>query len=139
MTDKLPEVGKRYRHCTNHIPCEVEGITDKGYIFISWVNSPELREDIFYPNSFCFWETFEEIPEEKQNEWQPIETAPKKKYLLVTSITSDHQPCVGYYGKSNINLPEDWFSDLLNMARTPLPYIPTHWMPLPKPPVDNNK
>tara|TARA_R110002126_G_scaffold67176_1_gene170468 strand:- start:5040 stop:5852 length:813 start_codon:yes stop_codon:yes gene_type:complete len=76
--NKLPEVGKRYRHCTNHIPCEVEGITDNGFIFISWVNSPALRDDIFYPNSFCFWEMFEEIPEQEPTAENHVPDARKK-------------------------------------------------------------
>ena len=135
MTDKLPEVGQRYI-ARNNPDSHVLTITE---IHGDWVRAVSPDGCWADANFKSFLVDYIKIPEEEQNEWQPIETAPKEKYLLVISITSDHQPCVGYYGKSNIDLPEDWFSDLLNMARTPLPYVPTHWMPLPKPPVDNNK
>ena len=63
-----------------------------------------------------------------QNQWQPIETAPRdgRRFLLSTKHASEWQGMfVAYWNKSE----EEWFF-------TPEHYVgnPTHWMPLPQPP-----
>ena len=68
-------------------------------------------------------------------EWQPIETAPRdgtsimifSKFFHLPIVASGHMKHGIFYWLgvfSGQGLPDDAFS---------------HWMPLPKPPVDNNK
>ena len=88
-----------------------------------YANGCDIAEDII-----------EELEEEnKLTQWQPIKTAPKEAYILVVNNKLEHQPCVAFFGKCNINLPESWFSDI-DSAINPLPFTPTHWMPLPTKP-----
>lgn len=67
-------------------------------------------------------------------EWQPIETAPRREYVLVTKKDSDWQPVSALYGIGNIHIGEGWYSDYYKSASELLPFDPTHWQPLPKPP-----
>jgi hypothetical protein len=73
-----------------------------------------------------------------RNAWQPIETAPKDKYVLV--FCESHGVCVSFYTQG-IDTESDvirdgWFSpgrdnrDEMMVLDGPV----THWMPLPEPP-----
>ncbi len=69
---------------------------------------------------------------ESRAEWQPIETAPKDEYVLISGFRNE-DPEQGRWVDAAIlrvgkrywhasNGPEEGFND------------PTHWMPLPEPP-----
>lgn len=66
--------------------------------------------------------------------WQPIETAPKDKPIL---LADDHNVGEGEWRKGQqpaygARGGEGWhFIDDIDYSR---PFYPTHWMPLPKPP-----
>lgn len=67
-----------------------------------------------------------------EDEWQPIETAPKtgEKFLVYRPAhDGDYIPVVGedYWGSNMFNPEGCWMR-----SRSDCP--PTHWMPLPKPP-----
>lgn len=60
--------------------------------------------------------------------WQPIETAPKDRPILLYSPdTTDGRWCVGYWFFGDWAATEPCRGDPLNAA-------PTHWMPLPDAP-----
>lgn len=70
-------------------------------------------------------------------DWQPIETAPKDgTHILV------------YPALMGVPLVASWKSksddfDYIGFWRNPMtekavPYMPTHWMPIPKPPQEEN-
>ncbi len=70
----------------------------------------------------------------KQNEWQPIETAPRDgTYILVTRCPATTRPPISKVswsaGRARIPAWRIW-----NGATGRLGYGPTHWMPLPQPP-----
>jgi hypothetical protein len=64
--------------------------------------------------------------------WQPIETAPKDRYILVTGPIGYRidQVC---WGGWLLDDTHNWCD--LNGARHPNAAI-THWMPMPEPPED---
>lgn len=81
------------------------------------------------------------------SEWQPIETAPKKQWVLVTSAeTSDlPQPFErGVLYAVAVQFPMQWPDSYewvvygtgwpQNGAHKVVYHKPTHWMPLPEPP-----
>ncbi len=66
-------------------------------------------------------------------EWEPIETAPtdKRYYILVGWADSEHTPPdIAHYSKGR------WYGAL--HGKFPRDLEPTHWMPLPDPPVANH-
>ena len=109
MTDKLPEVGQRYKGKFADFPdfgsLVINKIdSEKVYYTEHWESSSELEP---------FLETMEEIPEQ-----EPVKP------------TSEWQD--NYY-------TEDWWCNCEEgVGRMYDECSPTHWMPLPKPPVDNN-
>lgn len=70
------------------------------------------------------------------SEWQPIETAPKMKVLLLFAVThidengeiQNWKMATGCYSIGY----ESWIWD--GRPLKPYDHQPTHWMPLPKPP-----
>ncbi len=58
------------------------------------------------------------------NEWRPIETAPRDNtyYLLYNSVLGDFD--IGYKDSTD----DSWYDDMAYDLK------PTHWMPLPSPP-----
>ena len=66
------------------------------------------------------------------NEWQPIETAPKDRTMVVLIGVTEGNGFTG--GRPYRSDPWcGWFSDG-EWQRWPHPWPPTHWMPLPAPP-----
>lgn len=63
--------------------------------------------------------------EQSQEKWQPIETAPTDIRVLVFVPIKHHRLVIA--------LQTEW-GLWLNEAYTPMPYPPSHWMPLPEPP-----
>ena len=63
-------------------------------------------------------------------EWQPIETAPSDKLVLVAFETDTGRKIVGSSFRSNIT--GGWIWTLLGSGGACI--SPTHWMPLPEPP-----
>ena len=70
-----------------------------------------------------------------ENEWQPIETAPKDEFVLlagpsgyttIETVFTTGRMCSDYHAGRRIDHAND---DLTDWG-----FIPTHWMPLPKPP-----
>ena len=65
------------------------------------------------------------------SEWQPIETAPKKKVVLLFAVTSIDPPDWKMATGCRIpGYPWEWDGRLLK----PGELQPTHWMPRPEPP-----
>ena len=68
------------------------------------------------------------------DDWQPIETAPKDERFL-TCISGMHQVQICAKTEDGSLYMEDTgmhFDDMPTLVR------PTHWMPLPKPPMDED-
>lgn len=73
-------------------------------------------------------------------DWQPIETAPKDG-TAVLLIVVGYEPAVGSFKDRGWNYmdiedfpdKDDWLRWLKNHG----PWEPTHWMPLPAPPVQS--
>ena len=64
----------------------------------------------------------------KQVEWQPIESAPKKEWCLVTAPNIPHDKVyIALFSEVN----GCWWQDDLRTRVN----APTHWQPLPQPPV----
>ena len=70
-----------------------------------------------------------------ENEWQPIETAPKDEFVLlagpsgyttIETVFTTGRMCSNYHTGRWIDHAND---DLMDWG-----FSPTHWMPLPKPP-----
>ena len=79
----------------------------------------------------------DEAATKRASQWQPIETAPKDGTLLLL-IVSGYEPAVGRFYQSR----EVWdYHDPEYLAvreRAEIsfgPWRPTHWMPLPAPPI----
>lgn len=79
----------------------------------------------------------------KTTGWQPIETAPRDKEVL---ITDGHEVCTAIYKVSNCVQDKPFFAttangELFNIGfnwRTEVQYIyATHWQPLPEPPTES--
>lgn len=71
------------------------------------------------------------------NEWQPIETAPWNRSVLVFIPNIDHYGHGVYRAfRPNFGTPRGWQTTCVAMGRdlSPLDLHPTHWMPLPNPP-----
>ena len=66
-----------------------------------------------------------------QGEWQPIETAPKDRAVLLWWSEASNRPVVGLWCKRGKG---HWFSDVTD-CQEPEGSNPTHWMPLPSAPV----
>ena len=66
---------------------------------------------------------------ERVTEWQPIETAPRDGVYIITAGKSV-PPHVGYYVCEAFAAEDGFFTDQGKMKNQP-----THWMPLPKPPM----
>lgn len=65
--------------------------------------------------------------EREIGDWQPIETAPKNGSCILAWCEQYHSPVtMKYYGNLG------WMIDY-DLGR--MKYQPTHWMPLPKPPI----
>lgn len=65
------------------------------------------------------------------NEWQPIETAPRDGRWFLCYVPIDgHRQFLGLYSKQGL---------LLNEYAQPAPFPPTHWVPLPAPPVQSER
>lgn len=64
-----------------------------------------------------------------ENEWQPMETAPKDEAWIVVTSTHNkyYRACVQFYDGHWYDTQEVTHDDLMENAAT-------HWMPLPKPP-----
>ena len=64
-----------------------------------------------------------------ENEWKPIETAPKDGAWIVVTSTHNkyYRACVQFYDGHWYDTQEVTHDDLMENAAT-------HWMPLPKPP-----
>lgn len=64
-----------------------------------------------------------------ENEWQPIDTAPKDGAWIVVTSTHNkyYRACVQFYDGHWYDTQEVTHDDLMENAAT-------HWMPLPKPP-----
>ena len=69
--------------------------------------------------------------------WQPIDTAPRDGSRLIL-VVAGFQPTVGYWRKTQ------WWNDRLNASKLAAEFVfgdadptyaPTHWMPLPPPPL----
>ena len=139
MTDKLPEVGKRW--VAKH--ARFSNVLTRTDVDSDWIPVEYPAEKTLDANFESFIADYINIPEEEQNGWQPIETAPKDGALvLLFEDISGGSISTGYWGylgiHSIVDKKEGWCAD---------GYVgdyqtfdkPTHWMPLPKPPVDNNK
>ncbi len=69
-------------------------------------------------------------------DWQPIETAPKQKVVLLWALTDtdtgNWKMATGYWMPGYAEDPGGWTWE----GRRLMPYDaqPTHWMPLPLPP-----
>jgi hypothetical protein len=66
------------------------------------------------------------IDEALKGRWQPIETAPKSKRVLVFVPIKNHRLVIGWQ-TMDIGL---WLDEKME----PMSYPPTHWMPLPERP-----
>lgn len=62
-----------------------------------------------------------------QGGWRPIETAPKDGTRMLFRA-ADHEPAIGWWDY------DDWLWDC-GIDLCPLPFAPTHWQPLPAPPL----
>jgi len=60
--------------------------------------------------------------------WQPIETAPKTDDLTMLLLLINHCVFMGFYNNRTGHWDDGDFYDDLGK--------PTHWMPLPSPPID---
>lgn len=60
-------------------------------------------------------------------DWQPIETAPRDRWILVWGPDSNVRDAAW------CNVPGK-FTGWVESLKEPLPIKPTHWMPLPAPP-----
>ena len=80
------------------------------------------------------WEHFKKIYKEKA-EWQPIETAPKDEYILIsfyyTEDKNERWSKITYWSDSEKGW--DGLAHSVRIGET----IVTHWMPLPKLPTQN--
>ena len=92
----------------------------------------------------------------EQRTWQPIETAPKpergrRKVIDVWCVTDDHEAAQFYFGRTLCGVKDEmrWQGRVcevywLDGAWRPatglrlhgLTVTPTHWMPLPNPPIE---
>lgn len=112
----------------------------------------------------------DKLPEEKQSEWQPIESAPRDEtdiFLYLEAgdcIIKGHwywnNKCYGdghcyrndyncagkgvchenrkqLQGEWSVDVPDGDIEGSCGCGLYEI--LPTHWMPLPKPPIDNNK
>lgn len=72
------------------------------------------------------------------SEWQPIETAPEKKDILVAAPDKDSGwvAWVDWYNGGGHQNESSW-STFPRLVW--LPMLPTHWMPLPPPPVETER
>ena len=93
------------------------------------------------------------------NQWQPIETAPKQRKVIVhyRNPLGRHRCVMAcYYGEKSLEMHDDYddvgtfdeesgtlFADAgwyeehdSDDPILPLGGVPTHWMPLPEPPID---
>lgn len=68
------------------------------------------------------------------SEWQPIETAPTDTELLL--FAKVHMALDNYTADFlSVGMLETWYThEWVDHDGEPLSFIPTHWMPLPKPP-----
>lgn len=72
-------------------------------------------------------------------EWQPIETAPKDKFLLLLGPSGyTTTPFVCTTGRMCTNYHVGRWIDHANDDLTDWGFEPTHWMPLPAPPSNLN-
>lgn len=62
--------------------------------------------------------------------WQPIETAPKRKFILVIADETYPVCAINWTGEQNIWNFDTWIMN--SDDNSPLWFEPTHWMPLPK-------
>lgn len=67
------------------------------------------------------------------NFWQPIETAPMDgtEIILFYPHMSDGLVTAGYFHVAQDDYESHWYADLVNGGASP----PTHWRPLPEPPI----
>lgn len=69
----------------------------------------------------------------RQTTWQPIATAPKEGWVLL--VESDGEPIVGGYVDFGDDVPKGYKNGWFDNATGRYEITPTHWMPLPAPPV----
>jgi hypothetical protein len=101
---------------------------------------------------------YETYDPREMSEWQPIETAPKGKKVIVFGEVpgmSHPQTVVARYwtrhtlpvaegfededwvdlsGDGDAYMPEDWYEETMGEDVAAVNLKPTHWMPLPEPP-----
>lgn len=65
------------------------------------------------------------------SEWQPIETAPLNKWVLLYWPHWSDLPVIGRYVRHRSRIVMHWQSDQIISDEGA---APTHWMPLPEPP-----
>lgn len=78
------------------------------------------------------------IEEPKEMKWQPIETAPMDyRSILVHAEGRDGVTAVFHVCRFS---PDDWFAYTQDSREMMVDFLwyPTHWMPLPSPPEDDN-
>lgn len=72
-------------------------------------------------------------------EWQPIETAPKDGSCIILGWCGGYDSCPGFWmgnPKENYWEKVGWYDEADRGAvLTAKPMEPTHWMPLPPPPL----
>lgn len=68
--------------------------------------------------------------------WQPIETAPKQRVVLLWALTDEEtgnwKMATGFWMPGYRDEPGEWEWDGRRLK--PYDVQPTHWMPLPEPP-----
>lgn len=80
---------------------------------------------------------------EKALEWQPIETAPKDKSILLANASNGYMVCGAWAtsidtGESAWRIGSSWEDDE-HVCLILKEGVATHWMPLPEPPTEATK
>jgi len=68
---------------------------------------------------------------EAERKWRPIENAPK--YQSVILATKNNKVGEAIFARSNDGQMEWWWIN----THDPVEFMPTHWMPLPTPPIED--
>lgn len=129
MANKLPEIGKRYKHPDSTIIVEVVYMNESCSELVVSTKTNHLL--IFQKNSFLSY--YKEIPEQEPvkptSEWQPIETCPKPSGRVLLWSEGFRSASYGHWYSTYKRFEYDGY-DWGNPDEQP-----THWMPLPKPPI----
>lgn len=70
-----------------------------------------------------------------ENGWLPIETAPKDGRIMLLYLPWINEVRQGRFNPGHRRARRGWFAALYNHTNSFLAGEPTHWQPLPKPPV----